>query len=273
MKNEQCIRFLQWALPQLNLRWSGYRKVHNQVCKRIDRRLRDLGLNGIDDYQAYVEQHSDEWVQLDSFCRITISRFYRDKSVFAVLEEVLSSLAHRAGKRGDSTLRIWSAGCGSGEEPYTLAILTDLRLQSHFPGLTIEIVATDADPIMIRRAHEGCYQFGSVKNLPESWRDRAFTQTGDAYCIKPEYKLKVEFLEQDVRSEQPRGPFDLVLCRNLAFTYFDDALQLDMLRHIVDRMHDGAALVIGVHENLPDVAEGLLTWFDKQRIYQKVANM
>ena len=270
MKNEQCIRFLQWALPKLNLRWPGYRKVRNQVCKRVDRRIRDLGLKCIDAYQAYLEQHSDEWTQLDSFCRITISRFYRDKSVFAALEEkVLPSLAHRASERGDSTLRIWSAGCGSGEEPYTLAILADLRLQSRFPELSIEVVATDADPIMIRRAHDACYQFGSLKNLPESWRGHAFTQADDAYRIKPEYKRNIEFLDQDIRSEQPRGPFDLVLCRNLAFTYFDDALQLDVLRRIVDLMHDGAALVIGVHEELPDEAEGLLVWFDKQRIYQK----
>jgi chemotaxis protein methyltransferase CheR len=125
---------------------------------------------------------------------------------------------------------------------------------------------------MIRRAHDACYQFGSVKNLPESWRDHAFTRTGDAFCIKPEYKFNVEFLEQDIRSEQPRGAFDLVLCRNLAFTYFDHALQREVQRRIVDLLHDGAALVIGVHEILPGEAEGLSTWFDRQRIFQKAAN-
>ena len=270
MKNEQCVQFLQWALPQLNMRWPGYRKVRNQVCKRVDRRLRDLNLKGVDEYQAYLQQHADEWVQLDALCHITISRFYRDKGIFAALgNDVLPSLAHRTSERGDTTLRIWSAGCGSGEEPYTLAILWDLELQTRFPGLSIEIVATDVDPNMTRRAHDACYEFGSLKDLPESWRDQAFARTDDAFCLKPKHKHDVEFLEQDLRYARPEGLFDLVLCRNLAFTYFDDALQLDVLRRIIGTMHEGAALVIGVHEKLPEGAEGLSTWLDKQRIYQK----
>ena len=270
MKDEKCVRFLQWALPQLCMRWSGFRKVRKQVCKRVDERIQDLNLAGAEEYQAYLEQYPDEWVQLDPLCRITISRFYRDKGVFAALEQdVLPSLARRTRERGDTTLRIWTAGCGSGEEPYTLAVLWAIELQTHFPELTIEIVASDADPNMMRRARDACYRFGSLKNLPESWRDRAFARADDAYCLKPEYKRNIEFLEQDIRQEQPEGRFDLVLCRNLAFTYFDDALQLKVLRRIVGAMHDGAALVIGVREKLPEGAEGLLMWFDKHRIYRK----
>lgn len=270
MKNEQCVRFLQWALPRLHMRWPGYRKVRNQVCKRVDRRLQDLGLRNVEEYQAYLEQHADEWLQLDPLCRITISRFYRDKGVFAALgDEVLPSLARRASERGDAALRIWSAGCGSGEEPYTLAILWELELRARFPELSIEIVATDADPNMNRRAHDACYKFGSLKDLPENWRDQAFARADNAYCLKPEYKHIVEFLKQDIRYERPEGPFDLVLCRNLAFTYFDNALQLKVLGRIIDTMYDGAALVIGIHENLPEGAEKLSMWIDKQRIYQK----
>ena len=270
MKDEQCVRFLQWALPQLRMRWPGFRKVRNQVCKRVDRCIQDLGLAGVAEYQAYLEEHPNEWVQLDSLCRITISRFYRDEGVFAALQqEVLPSLVCRTRERGDTALRIWSAGCGSGEEPYTLAILWAMELQSHCPELSVDIVATDADPNMMRRAHDACYKFGSLKNLPESWRDRGFTREEDTYCLKPEYKRSIEFLEQDIRQEQPEGRFDLVLCRNMAFTYFDDALQLEVLRRIVGAMYDDAALVIGAHEKLPEGAEGLSMWFDDQRIWRK----
>jgi chemotaxis protein methyltransferase CheR len=273
MKDEQCVRFLQWALPQLGMRWPGFRKVRKQVCKRVDRRIRDLGLAGVEAYQAYLEEHTDEWEQLDSLCRITISRFCRDKEVFAVLaEEVLPSLVRGVRERGDTTLRIWSAGCGSGEEPYTLAILWAVDLQSRFPEISIDIVATDADPNMMRRARDACYEFGSLKDLPESLRDRVFAREDDAYCLKPEYKRNIEFLEQDIRRELPVGPFDLILCRNLVFTYFDDAVQLKTLSRIVDAMHDNAALVIGAHEKLPEGAKGLLMWFDKQRIYRKSSN-
>ncbi|TDJ09924.1 MAG: chemotaxis protein CheR, partial [Gammaproteobacteria bacterium] len=196
--------------------------------------------------------------------------FYRDKEVFAVLaEEVLPSLVRGVRERGDTMLRIWSAGCGSGEEPYTLAVLWAIELQSQFPGISIDIVATDADPNMMRRCRDACYEFGSLKDLPESWRDRVFAREDDAYCLKPEYQRNIEFLEQDIRQQQPIGPFDLVLCRNLVFTYFDDALQLKVLSRLVGAMHDDAALVIGAHEKLPEGAEGLLNWFDKQRIYRK----
>jgi chemotaxis protein methyltransferase CheR len=258
MKDEQCVRFLQWALPQLHLRWPGFRKVRKQVCKRVDRRMRDLSLASVEEYQVYLEEHPDEWRRLDPLCRITISRFYRDKGVFATLEkEVLPSLLRRARARGDTTLRIWSAGCGSGEEPYTLAVLWAIELQNRFPEASIDIVATDADPDMMRRARDACYKFGSLKDLPEGWRDRAFSREDDDYCLKPDYKHNIEFLEQDIRQEQPKGRFDLVLCRNLAFTYFDDAVQLEVLRSIVGTMRDGAALVLGVHEKLPDEVEEL----------------
>ena len=270
MKNEQCVRFLQWALPQLGMRWPGFRKVRNQVCKRVGRHIQDLGLAGVDEYQVYLEEHPTEWAQLDSLCRITISRFCRDKEVFALLaEEVLPSLVRGVRERGDSTLRIWSAGCGSGEEPYTLAVLWAIELQSQFPEISIEIVATDADPNMMRRCRDACYEFGSLKDLPESWRDRVFAREDDVYCLKPEYQRNIEFLEQDIRRELPVGPFDLVLCRNLVFTYFDAALQLKVLSRIAGAMHDDAALVVGAHEKLPEGTEGLLMWFDKQRIYRK----
>ena len=270
MKDQQCVRFLQWALPHLGMRWPGFRKVRNQVCKRVDRRIQDLGLAGVEAYQAYLEEHLDEWERLDPLCRITISRFYRDKEVFAALAgEVLPSLVRGARERGDTALCIWSAGCGSGEEPYTLAVLWAMELQTLFREISIEIVATDADPNMMRRSRDAWYEFGSLKDLPETWRDRVFAREDDAYCLNPEYKRNIEFLEQDIRQVQPNGPFDLVLCRNLVFTYFDDALQLKVLSRIVDAMHNDAALVIGVHERLPEGAEGLSMWIDKQRIYRK----
>ena len=122
---------------------------------------------------------------------------------------------------------------------------------------------------MMRRSRDAWYEFGSLKDLPEGWRDRVFAREDDAYCLNPEYKRNIEFLEQDIRRELPVGLFDLILCRNLVFTYFDDARQLKVVSRLVDAMHDDAALVIGVHEKLPEGAEGLSMWFDKQRIYRK----
>lgn len=270
MRDEQCVRFLQWALPRLRMHWSGFRKVCKQVCKRLDRHIQKLGLAGVEEYQAYLQAHADEWLQLDSLCRITISRFNRDRVVFAALEQdVLPSLIDIARARGDDTLRIWSAGCASGEEPYTLSILWNADLRFRFPDMTIDIVATDSDSNMIQRATDARYEFGSLKGLPESSRTRAFSREDDVYCLKPDYRRDVTFLEQDIRRDRPKGHFDLVLCRNLVFTYFDDDLQLQILNLIVAKTFVGAALVLGIHEQLPPGARGLSAWFDKQRIYRR----
>lgn len=270
MKDEQCVRFLRWALPQLRMRWPGFKKVRKQVCKRIDRRLNELDLASVEDYVACLEANPDEWRHLDSLCRITISRFYRDRGLFAILaQEILPALAFGVRERGESMLRVWSAGCACGEEPYTLAIMWATELQSRFPGMTIDIVATDADSEMIRRAGDAEFKFSSLKELPESWRDLAFMRRGDVYRLGTEYRRNIQFLQQDIREQLPEGRFDLVLCRNLVFTYFDDVLQGELLERIIERMHDGAALVIGVHERLPRDGRKLSTWFDKQRIYRK----
>ena len=269
MRDEQCVRFLQWALPQLHMRWDGFRKVRRQVCKRIDRRIRELDLTRIEDYRSRLEEHADEWAHLDALCRITISRFYRDRAVFDTLAEyVMPALAQTASQRGDRELRIWSAGCGSGEEPYTLALLWHSELRSRFPGMHIDIVATDADPSMLRRAHAGQYASGSLREVSQRWRDQAFTRDDDAYCLDREYRRGVRFIEQDIRNERPEGRFDLVLCRNLVFTYFDFGRQCETLKRIVDAMHDGAALVLGAHEQLPDSVHGLSAWFGQHGIYR-----
>lgn len=273
MRDKQCVRFLQWALPQLHLRWPGFRKVRGQVCKRLGRRLRDLGLADTDEYRKYLEVHTDEWQRVDAMCRITISRFYRDKGVFTALtQQVLPALLKAAHERGDSRLRIWSAGCGSGEEPYTLSILLRCEVRSQFPGAAFDIVATDADSDMIHRARDARYEFGSLKDLPECWRDAAFDHENGAYRLKSEYRHDVRFLEEDIRRTRLEGLFDLVLCRNLVFTYFDHALQIDSLRQIAASMRPGAALVLGVHERLPIHTEGLSTWVDGRRIYRRTGD-
>ena len=269
MTDAQCVRFLQWALPQLRMRWDGFRKVRGQVKKRLTRRLRELGLPDIEAYRDYLRRHAGEWHKLDALCRITISRFYRDKGVYAALsQQVLPTLARAARQRRDKTLRVWSAGCGGGEEPYTIAILWRLELRDRYPDLQIDIVATDADPAMLARAREGHYAFPSVKDLPASARGQAFEHAHGAYRLKPAYRRDITFLEQDIRNEQADGLFDLVLCRNLVFTYFDDALQSEISSRIVATMRDAAALVLGIHEQLPADTRELCPWFDKLRIYR-----
>ncbi len=272
MNDRECVRFLQWSLPLLRLRWPGYRKVRRQVCKRIARRIRELGLSGTDAYQGYLSTHPEEWQRLDNLCWVTISRFFRDKGVFVCLERrVIPVLVHQALGRGDRFFRIWSCGCASGEEPYSLAILWRHSIQPHFPSIGLRITATDCAPMMLERAHRACYPFSSLKELPPPWRKTAFFKHQDTFCLRKEYRQSVEFLTQDIRRQRPPGPFDLVLCRNLVFTYFEEALQQDISEHIHDCLYDGGALVLGKHETIPEtVAEDWQPWFNQDAIYRVI---
>ncbi len=267
----ECVRFLQENLPRLHLRWAGFRKVRRIVCKRIDHRLKELSLPDTDAYRDHLESHPDEWTVLDAFCRIPISRFYRDRDVFQFLEQaVLSRLSETAIAGGEATMWCWSLGSASGEEPYTLAILWRHSLASQFPMLAIRILATDADPEMIARAERGCYPSSSLKELPEAWRKEAVGPSGEECCIKPAYRAPVTFLLQDIREGIPEGPFHLILCRNLLFTYFDETQQRKLLRAILDRLVPGGAFVIGRTENLPEGDFGLEGWSNRAGIYRKI---
>lgn len=270
MRDSEGLPFLQWALPRLRLRWPGFRKVRRQVYKRIDRRLKELRVSGVSEYRPYLESHPEEWSVLDTLCWIAVSRFYRDQGVFRFLgDEVLPALAQMAVSRGDGNLRCWSIGCASGEEPYTVAILWQLRMSPQVPSLGLRILATDIDKEAIERARKGCYPASSLKNLPEGWRSQAFVQSDGGFCVKAGYREPVSFLMQDVRDAGPNGLFHLILCRNVAFTYFDDELQRATLRRIAERLLPGGAMVIGSGESLPQGETGLEPWSQKLGVYRK----
>ncbi len=252
MRDAECREFLDWALPRLAFRRAGFRRVRGQVCKRIARRMRVLDLPDLEAYRRRLEANRNEWLELDSLCRITVSRFCRDRPVFDWLERTgLPDLAGKALARSQNLLRCWSAGCGSGEEPYTLRIVWDLGLANRFPSLSLDIVATDADPVMLARARRGVYRAGSLRELPQCRTAEAFSVTGDNYRLRARFRDGIRFLRQDIRRQMPAGPFDLVLCRNLAFTYFEEAGQRSVLERIARRMIADGILVIGRNEMIP----------------------
>lgn len=272
MKDDECVRFLQWVLPRLGKRWPGFRKVRRQVCKRIKRRLLDLELADSDEYRRYLHADPNEWVLLDRLCRVTISRFYRDRGVFdRIGSDVLPDIARGVLQGKENGIRCWSAGCGSGEEPYTLALLWDLTVQPAYPGLALEIVATDIDRAVLNRAREGRYPISSLKELPTPWLAAAFVERGQFYFLKPVFRDRVTFLDQDIRQGPPRGSFHLVLCRNLVFSYFAREVQEEMLSRIDKTLLAGGALVIGVHETLPAVAPQFERWMPNMPIFRKKA--
>lgn len=270
MRDVDCVDFLQWALPYLHMRWPGFRRVRGQVCKRITQRIAQLDLDGADSYRTYLTEQPQEWAELDSLCRVTITRFYRDRQMFSTLTgQILPQQANSLQTEGHDVLRCWSIGCTSGEEPYTLSILWRELLARDFPGLRLEVLATDADPRLIERAHRACYPPSTLKNLPETLRREAFTHSGDSYCLKQAYRSAVKFQVQDIRHTLPEGPFHLILCRNLVFTYFDEALQRQILQQLHARLLPAGWLILGVHETLPSTQQGFVVFSERLGLYRR----
>lgn len=265
-----CVAFLKEVLPRLGLSWRGFRRVDAQVCKRIRRRFLALGLADLAAYRSYFEKHPAEWDVLQSLCHITISRFWRDRAVFDRLAaEIVPQLAGAAASRGDTMLRAWSAGCASGEEPYSLKLLWEFLIAPKYPGIAISIVATDADTASLLRARTACYRVSSLRELSDGWIRAAFDRQGPLYCLRESFRTNIAFREEDIRVQAPEGPFDLILCRNLAFTYFERAGQEAALNRMVAELRLGGALIVGRGERLPPHDSMLEDWRPGLGIYRK----
>ena len=259
MSDRECVSFLQWALPRMGFRWPGYRKVRGQVCKRIRRRLHELGLGNLRAYQQYLAGHADEWQTLDGLCRITISRFCRDREVFRTLTtEVLPRLARQARADNLAAVEIWSAGCGAGEEPYSLTVLAEEHDDPVLSQISLHIIATDSDGYQIERARTATYPASCLRELSPASRRRAFERVElNSFRLRERYRTGVELRRQDLRRDMPEGPFHLILCRNLAFTYFDTGHQREILAGLTGNLAAGSYLVIGTHERLPPTLHSL----------------
>jgi chemotaxis protein methyltransferase CheR len=179
-------------------------------------------------------------------------------------------LAELTVAREEKELRCWSIGCASGEEAYTLSLIWRLELKARFPDLALRLVATDADPTLLQRAKKGCYPASSLKELLPAWREAAFVRTDEEYCLREEFRAGIEFRRQDIRSQQPEEIFQIILCRNLTFTYFEESLQQQVLAQITRRLLPGGGLVIGKTESLPPGATDLSPWFPQHGIYRRV---
>jgi chemotaxis protein methyltransferase CheR len=173
----------------------------------------------------------------------------------ALRDRVLPALAAAAGQ---GPLRLWSAGCAAGEEPYTLALIWRLAVGPGCPGLPIEILATDADPDSLERARRGDYPRSSLKELPAAWQEAAFEHREGRSILKEELRAPVELRCQDLRAAAPGGSFHLILCRNSVFTYFAPSAQREVAARLAACLVPGGALLVGQDERLPGGATALV---------------
>lgn len=222
------------------------------VRGRLTKLLRQKGMNSFTEYLAYLERDTEGTALTELMDRLTTNHtaFYREPHTFTFLEShCLPEWIERA-ERGEE-IRLWSAACSSGEEPYTLALLLLDRVPP--PLLSFfRILATDLSLKVLQEAVEGCYAAERVLSLPESWRRRFSSQADtDRLCLSQEVRSLVTFkrLNLMLRPFPFRKKFAAILCRNVMI-YFDTETRQDLVQRLVDCLEEGGWLFTGHSESL-----------------------
>jgi chemotaxis protein methyltransferase CheR len=246
----------------------------NMMYSRLVRRVRELGLGSFKDYAAFVKGPGGdgEIGALINAMTTNLTRFFREEHHFEFLAKtVFAAAANRAKRSGQKRLRIWSAGCSSGEEPYSIA----MTVLKHFPnraGWDIRILASDLDTNMVARGAAGVYPFSAFEGMSTEMRTRYFEPVeGDRSKLEACDDLKdlITFRPLNLLGPWPMsGPFDAIFCRNVMI-YFDGPTKSALVERQAGLLPQGGHLFIGHSETLLDQTNLKLKG---RTVYEKVAS-
>ena len=237
-KVEDPIRdLLTQVSAQTNIDFRNYKS--STILRRIGRRMAVTHNANIRDYSDYLRTHPDEVKELVKAFLIKVTGFFRDPEAFEVLRtSIIPELIDR-GRENGRVLRIWSAGCATGEEAYSLALLIADHLGPDFPEWNVKLFATDLAADAIAFARRGLYPENVLKDLPGDFQDRFFERVDQGYRISKALRQAVIFGQQDISRGVPFPRIDLVTCRNLLI-YLKPELQqvvLDLFAYSLHQSH------------------------------------
>jgi chemotaxis protein methyltransferase CheR len=241
------------------------------VERRLAVRLNALGLHTYRQYAGYLDRNPDEYATLLDTLTINVTQFFRDPTVYAVFRDtVIPSLIEAKTSRRQHLLRVWSAGCATGEEPYSLAMsLLDGIRRSRAEGVIPSVTGTDIDRNALAVAKRGEYPIGALPHIPTMDRHRYVDIDGDVFRMKPEVTRAVRFQYLNLFEDPPIHAVDVVFCRNV-FIYFNHDEQERMIRSFWDGLSSGGYLVLGRSERLsPHFARQFQMIDANERVYRK----
>jgi len=239
------------------------------VLRRIERRLHVTGQANLGAYQRYLEQHPDESAALLADMLIGVTNFFRDREAFEALERhVLPELVSDGESgEGPGEVRVWSAGCSTGEEAYSLAMLVCEQLAVERRAAKVQVFATDLDERAIGIARSGSYPDAIITDVPPARLRQFFIKEDQHYRVRKEIREKVLFARHNLLSDPPFSQIDLIVCRNLLI-YLDREVQRDILHMFHFALRPGGHLFLGTSESA-DLASELFAPVDKRnRIFR-----
>lgn len=267
-KEQDFHTLLAYIQDTYGLDCSQYKETF--VRRRVATRLRARGIRSYKEYLHLLRKDPHEHEHLLAALMVGFTTFFRDASMFEVLRDmVLTPLLRTQSRRGERRLTVWSAGCATGEETYSLAILLWQMLGPRLRRWHIHILGTDIDGAALQQAQAGVYSTWSFRGTRWPGLDKAFTSTPKGYAVIPAIKSLVQFRYHNLLASPPPGRFDLILCRNVLI-YFQRSQQARLCRAFHSALVSGGTLVLGKTESLPpEVSPAFETLHLRERIYRK----
>ncbi len=235
------------------------------VHRRIERRMSVNGVADIYDYVAFIRRHPSEVTSLYKELLIGVTSFMRDPHIFADLQE--KWLPELLSRTSDAEVRVWSAGCSTGEEAYTLAILVREALERLGIARDVKVFATDVDRDALRRAGVGVFPESIAADLPPHLLAKYFYHQDEHYRITRSIREMVVFAQHNLIQDPPFTRIDLLSCRNLLI-YLQPVLQQQVLQLFSFALREGGLLLLGSSETTGDQGEHFEPLSHKHRIYR-----
>jgi len=221
----------------------------------LSRRLKELNLRSFKEYYDYlrsIKEGDPEWINLFNAVTTPETYFFRDPQHFETLEKhILPELIERR-KPGLKVLRFWSAGCSSGEEPYTLSIVLLENSNGLLNGWSFKIIGTDISTVVLKKAKDGVYSEYAVRRVPKHLLRKYFIEVRGMYYVTAEVRKPVTLLRMNLFNEREMAGmrhFDVVFCRNVLI-YFDKRSKEKILEGLYNSLNPGGYLFIGSTETL-----------------------
>jgi two-component system CheB/CheR fusion protein len=242
------------------------------IQRRVALRMSTLKLATLDEYLRYLSENPKEIDQLLDTVTIHVTGFFRDTDVFDTISaDILPAIVSRKLHSPSRTIRIWSAGCSTGEEAYSLAILALRRLRMEDAGLALEVYGTDVSTEACAVAREGVYAARKIEQVPPELRRKYFEEKGDAYLVAADVRRCTKFSVHDLFSPSPFSMLDLVVCRNVLI-HFDNAVRNDVLDRFHASLGDYGMLILGKSEAVMGTALARYELVDpRNKVYRKIA--
>jgi two-component system CheB/CheR fusion protein len=246
--------------------FTGYKRP--SLTRRVGKRMQEVGAQTFDDYRDYLEVHSEEFAHLFNTILINVTHFFRDPQAWDYLStEIIPQIL--ADKKPEDVIRVWSAGCASGEEAYTLAMLLAEHLGTLAFRQRVKIYATDLDQDALGIARQGSYDARTVEDIPGALLEKYFDRTGSRYSFNTDLRRCVIFGRNDLAHDAPISRLDLLVCRN-TLMYFNAESQNDILSHFHFALQDKGFMFLGKAEMLLTQANLFVPTEPTHRVFSKV---